>query len=221
MVAGFRAFMAEKLGLTAAQQDEFAARLDTNLARQAEQLADGTCRVPFEFTVEPLPGNRNRLWLHSGSQSTIVYEGDLDACSTWAIGFLIQIGLTIYSVYSFHVNLDAVGAGVRNYLGGRLDRDLVPALRQAFAQGCSAQGVYNAMNVLWDFGLLTGMMKFLWQACTDSVSILTVVGLGMRLGLLFSPLAPLEVALFVVELVNSMVSLVNAWKDPNNCWKSA
>ncbi|MET4259199.1 hypothetical protein ABIC09_004152 [Bradyrhizobium sp. S3.12.5] len=221
MVAEFRAFMTERLGLAPEQQEEFAARFQANLALRAEQLASGTYRVPFQFSVEPLAGDRSRLWLHADGESTIIYEGEFDACTTWAIQFIISLGLTLYSVFSFSMNISKVAAGLTNYLAQRINTiGLVPQLRVVFNKGTTPTTVYNALELLWDYGLLTGTMKFLWQATSASVSWWTIGSIAVRIGLLFSPFAPLEVAVFITELAKSIIDVRAAWNDPNNCWKS-
>jgi hypothetical protein len=177
--------------------------------------------VPFQFSVAPLAGNQSRLWLHADGESTVIYEGEFDPCTTWAITFIISLGLTIYSEFSFSMNVSKVSVGLTNFLGQRINTiGLVLQLRVVFNSGISATTVYNALNLLWDYGLLTGMMKFLWQATTSSVSWWTIGSIAVRIGLLFSPFAPLEIAVFIAELGNSIVDVRNIWNDPNNCWKS-
>jgi hypothetical protein len=222
MVSDFRSFMTEDLGLTPEQQEPYAARMRENLARVEQELRDGTHRTPFEIFVERVDDHTHRLILVSGGERVIAYEGELDECTLWAIGFLVQIASTIYAVFGFTVNLSLVRQGLTNYLGQRINTiGLVPQVRAVFSGGVSPAAVYKALKVLHEYGLVTGMGKFLWQAVTQTISYWTIFSLSMRIVLLFSPYAPLEIALFTAELAMSLVGVRTAWNDkPPGCWSS-
>lgn len=219
----FREFMASELGLGDAQRDEFAAMMDEQLATLAQQLADGTARVPHEVTTEPLDGGGVRVTLHLDGESIVIYEGVLDACTTWAIWFVIYVAMALWTAFGFALNTSKVAAGMVTYLGTRINTiGLLPQLRALFPgnQLPSPTAVYQAMKLLWEYGLLTGLAKFLWQAVTLSLDFWTVLTVGTRIALLFSPWAPAEIALFIVNLARGVLTVVNWWNNPDNCWKS-
>lgn len=221
MVSEFAAFMSAELGLSDQQQQPFIERMDVNLRRLADDLAAGTARVDHHISTEVGSDGVSRLRLHIDGQSAIIYEGDLDECTVWAIKFIIAVGLALYSVFGFTVNLSRVSAKLTNYLGQRVNTiGLLPQLKAVFSGGVSPTSVYKGLLLLWEYGLLTGIMKLLWQAVTVSVSIWTVISLGGRLILLFSPYAPLEIALFITELALALVGVYQVWNEPANCWKS-
>lgn len=219
--AEFRAFLADQLGLSAQEQAEFTAKLEENLAHGARAVEEGTARVPYHTTFEHLDNGDIRVLLHGPEGTSVMFEGVMTDCTAWVIQFIIAVGSTIWTVFGFYLNLSRVSQGLTNYLGQRINNiGLLPQLQAVFNSGVSPTSVYNALNLLYSFGLLTGMAKFFWQAVTSSISIWTIVSLGGRLVLLFSPFAPLEIALFITELGLALVNVYNVWNDPANCWKS-
>jgi hypothetical protein len=221
-VAEFRAFLANELGLGEQEQAEFTEKLEANLAHSARALEEGTARVPYRTSVEHLDNGDVRVLLHGPDGTSVMFEGEMTDCTAWVIQFIIAVGSTVWTVFGFYLNLNSVSQGLTNYLGQRINNiGLLPQLQAVFNSGVSPTAVYSSLKLLYSFGLLTGMAKFFWQAVTNSISIWTIVSLGGRLVLLFSPFAPLEIALFITELSLALVNVYNVWNDPANCWKSA
>lgn len=211
---------ARKLGLSGAQLDYVTKRFRDNLQRGADDVRAGRMIAPLRVRTEDR-GNERALIFENGSESVEIPCGTLDPCTTWAIGFLIALGGTLWSVLGFSLNLSKVQAGLTNFLSMRINNiGLVPQLRVVFNSGLSANAVYNALSVLYEFGLLIPMGKMLWQAVKNSISIFTILSVGARIVLLFGPFAPLEIAVFVTELGYSLYTLYTTWNDPNNCWKT-
>ncbi|WP_306750638.1 LamG domain-containing protein [Saccharothrix yanglingensis] len=200
--------------------DELADRLRHNLDEVAAQVSAGTFRVPFDLTTERLPDGRTRVLLHAEGQTAVVHEGEFDPCTEWAIWFIIALGGAVYQVFGFGLNLSKVGAGLTNYLGMSLRTPgLVAGLRAAFAAGVTPTAVFDAMQLLWQLGLLMPLIRTLREAATASLTFWTVLSLGGRLLLLFGPSAPLEIALFITELGVAAYNVHNQWtKRPAGCW---
>ncbi|HEV2636443.1 MAG TPA: LamG-like jellyroll fold domain-containing protein [Actinocrinis sp.] len=161
-------------------------------------------------------------WTAATGAAVIYLDGVQSSTGTMPIGSTSTVGAPLIGAGASTQSALPVSQGLTNYLGQRINNiGLLPQLEALFTNGVSPTAVYQALQVLNAFGLLTGMAKFFWQAVTNSYSIWTVVSLAGRLVLLFSPFAPLEIALFITELSLALVNVYNVWNDPANCWKTA
>jgi uncharacterized protein YbjQ (UPF0145 family) len=220
LVEDYRGFVAG-LGVNAGQAGELEARFTANLERARASARAGTYRAPLRATAWRQDG-RSFITLESGGERVDVAVDALDPCTTWVITFLIAIGGALFSALGFTLSLNKVSAGMTTLLGTRINSiGLLPQLSAVFQRGVTASAMWKSMKLLYQFKLLFPMAKLLWQGVQGSVSIWTIFSVGGRLLLLMGPSAPLEVALFVAELGNSIYAVATTWgQRPAGCLSS-
>ena len=224
MLEEFRRFMTETLGIAADAQDFYAQRMKDNLERAASDLAAGTYRRTHYYTTARRPDGSGTITLHTLGGSYVIYDGALDACTTWAIGFIWDILMAVTSVLGFAANNTATGAAFVSYLSSKITPLLGP-LQAVFSRvgpsGPTVTMIWNLIKVLWDADLLSPLLSFVWEALAQSISWWTVTRIGAKIALWFSPWGPAEVALFLAELAADLLGLVDDWNNqPANCWSS-
>jgi hypothetical protein len=221
LVEDYRGFVAG-LGVDAERAAELERRFTANLERARADARAGTYRAPLRATAWQREG-QSFITLEAGGERVDVAAEGLDPCTTWAVTFLITIGGALFSALGFTLSLNKVSAGLTTLLGTRINSiGLLPQLSAVFQGGVTASTIWKSLQLLYEFKLLFPMAKLLWQGVQASVSIWTVLSVGGRLLLLLGPSAPLEVALFVAELGNSVYSVATQWNQrPAGCLSSS
>ncbi len=123
MVKDYRELIDEQLGIVGDQQAQLAAGLEQKLARLYEELLEGTHRIPFEVDIEQWDGV-SIMTLRTEDGSTVVYEGLADAaCVLWTATLIAQVGMSIFTVYGFTINVNQYVSGLTNLLQQPLPDD--------------------------------------------------------------------------------------------------
>ncbi len=225
MLAEFRLFMTEKLHIPAERQDFYATRMEENLTRAANDLAAGTYRRTHYYTTERRPDGTGMMTLHTPGGSYVIYDGALDPCTTWVLGFIWDILMVVASVLGFAAKNTQAGAAFVGYLTAKIN-PILTSLKNCFSgvgpSGPTVTMIWNLIKVLWEADLLSPLLSFVWEALSQSISWWTITRIVAKIALWFSPWGPAEVALFLAELAYDLVGLVDDWNDqPSNCWSSS
>ncbi len=218
MVEDYRELIGEQLGIVGEQRAQLAARLEQKLARLHEQLLDGTHRIPFEVNVEERDGI-SVMTLRAEDGATVIYQGPADAaCILWTATLIAQVGMSIFTVYGFTVNVNQYVAGLTNLLQQPLQTiGLGRQLMAVFNGGVTPTSIWRALMLLREYKLMGSIVSIAWQGL--SASIWTYLALAGRIALLFSPYAPLEAAIFIAELYVATSAIIAQWnKRPQGCW---
>lgn len=218
MVKDYRELIGEQLGIVGDQQAQLAAGLEQKLARLYEELLEGTHRIPFEVDIEQWDGV-SIMTLRTEDGSTVVYEGLADAaCVLWTATLIAQVGMSIFTVYGFTINVNQYVSGLTNLLQQPLQTiGLGRQLVAVFSSGVTPTSIWLALKLLREYKLLGSIVSVAWQGL--SASIWTYLALAGRIALLFSPWAPLEAAIFIAELYVATAAIIAQWnKRPAGCW---
>jgi len=194
--------------LTAEQRAFFAGHHSASLARGEEEHRAGTSPGLGQIRIDPRPGGGTRVVRVSAQGEELILDTDLDPCTTWRLTLLANIVGALWLALGVKLNFAKFLNGMTTFLGTRINAiGVMPQLVALFANGVSGRAIYNSLWLLHEYSLLTPLAKLSYQVFTTSVGWWTILSLGMRIALLMSPSAPVELLWFVAQLAYSAYTI--------------
>jgi Concanavalin A-like lectin/glucanases superfamily len=174
-----------------------------NLARGIEDAAGGTHRTTFSVQTQ------------AAGQPELA----LSPCTFWIIQLIAAIMGALMVAFGFVLNAQKWLNGFTTFLGTRINSiGLAPQLVATFNNGVTANAIFGALRLLQEYSLLMPLLRLSRQLLTSSVGLFTILSVGARIALIFSPAAPLEAAWLVAQLAYSISMVVTViQKRPANC----
>ena len=216
---------ADSEGFTAAVEAQFAAFLEsftlgdeqrtyfrelhaTRLHEGRSDFLAGTSdmgRVRIDVLAE---GKARMTYLHPDGTEEIISDGLFDECTLWCIELVTAIVGALWLALGLAFNYSKFLNGMTNFFGTRINSiGIMPQLVAAFGNGVTGQSIYTGLKLLFEYSLLTSIAKLSGQLIFSSLSWWTLLSLGMRIVLLMSPTAVLEILWLVAQLAYSIYSI--------------
>jgi hypothetical protein len=205
------------LALTDRQREAFLAQFrDKIRGGQGEFLAGrmgGRCRI------DRLGNGINRLMYIDHEGEHMVYEGNLSPCVLWCITLIAEILGALLTAFGFAITWTKYLNGFTTFLGTRINNiGIMPQLVALLNAGISANTIYKTMKLLHEFSLLIPLARLSWGLLTKAVSWWTIISVGARILLCFTPIAALEIAWLVAQLAYSVYRIITVWHErPQGC----
>jgi hypothetical protein len=205
--------------LSALQRATFRAQFEAKLRQGQMDFVSGRLKNHLQCRIDQLPNGVNRLVHLAADGEHVVYEGALSDCQLWCIQLVAAVLAALYTAFGFALNYSKWLNGFTTFFGTRINSiGIMPQLAALFRNGVSANNIQQAVQLLQEYSLLVPLAKLSWSLLSASVSWWTVLSVGMRILLIVSPAAPLEVAWFVAQLAYSIYAIQQVVSArPGNC----
>ncbi|NIG56180.1 LamG domain-containing protein [Chitinophaga sp. Cy-1792] len=188
-------------------------RLDAMKSLAISNLQSSSSTNAMRFSIETGDNAMKRLRLHhADGQSEIVYEAQISDCTMALIMLITQLIGGLVTAFGLVYESSSFAKGMTSYLGSRINTiGLGPQLTAIFSGGTvSITKIFNALKLLREYSLLVPLAKFSWQLLSNSLSWWTVISLGARIVLIFSPAGPAEAVWFAAQLAKSLYDITSA-----------
>ncbi|KVO02068.1 hypothetical protein WK59_06575 [Burkholderia ubonensis] len=196
------------LPLSADQRAAFKSQFDAKLRQGQTDFLAGKLQNHMQCRIDALPNGVNRLVHLAADGEHIVYEGTLSQCTLWCIQLVAAIVGALFTALGFALNYSKWLNGFTTFLGTRINSvGIMPQLAALFNNGVTSTGIYQAIKLLQEYSLLVPLAKLSWGLLSSAVSWWTILSVGIRILLIVSPAAPLEIAWFVAQLAYSIYSI--------------
>ncbi|HEX8527664.1 LamG domain-containing protein [Allosphingosinicella sp.] len=206
--------------ITEAQRSYFAGLFATRLREGHRDVLNGTHPALLNCRIESLSGGGSRL-VHIAADGTEIelFRGDVDPCAMWFAQLVIAVVCALQAAYGLAVSAQTFfqqGAGA--FLGTRV-LPIMPRLAAIFQGGVTPQAIWAAILLLNKYQLLMPLLTLSYQTVLAALSWWTILSLGVRVLLVMSPSAPLEILWLVAQLAYSIVAVQTAYTTgrPDNC----
>jgi hypothetical protein len=202
-----------KIQLPNEQQAALTALFQSNLEQAITDIQQGNYKNAFYITVEEGGNGIRRLRLHAEGTSEIVYEAQMSACTSAVIALIVTLLGAFVTAFGFIFNSTSFATGLTTFLGTRINSiGLTTQLIAVFNGTITVTSIYKALLLLHEFSLLLPLAKLSWQLLSSSLSWWSVVSLGVRIILIFSPAAGAELAWYVAQLAYSLYSVIKSFQ---------
>ena len=218
----FESFM-DGFDLTDAQRSYFQSLFATRLREGHRDVLNGTHPALLNCRIDPLPDGRARVVQIAPDGTEVeLFVGDLDACTLWCIQLIAAIVAALWAAFGFTVSAQSyMQGGAQAFLGTRIGGmgTFLPRLAQLFQNGVTAQSIRAAIALFHEYQLLMPLVTLSYQTVLATLSWWTILSLGVRVLLLMSPSAPLELLWLVAQLAYSVAAVQTAYTTgrPANC----
>jgi hypothetical protein len=205
--------------LTAVQRTALRAQFERKLrAGQVDFLANQP-NIGVNCRIERCANGHNRLIHIHEDGETVVYEGELSACVLWCISLIVAVVGALFTALGLACNYTRFLSGYTTFLGTRINSiGLMPQLTALFSGGVTASKIFTSLKLLHEYSLLIPLVKLSWGLLSQSVTWWTVLSVGVRLLLMLSPCAPLEVLWLIAQLAYSVYSIYTIVQQrPQGC----
>ena len=217
--AEFATFM-DGFALTDAQRAFFRDLYATRLREGQRDLLAGVTADMARVRIDARPqGGSRMIYVHPDGAEEILYDGVFDACTLWCIELIVAIVGALWLALGLAYNYSSFLKGMTNFFGTRINAiGIMPQLTALFRNGVSSKAIYAALKLLHEYSLLTSIAKLSYQLIFSSLSWWTILSLGMRIVLLMSPTAALEILWLIAQLAYSIYSINQILgQRPPNC----
>lgn len=159
--------------------------------------------------IDDLGGGLARMtYVHPDGTEEVISDGDFDACTLWCIQLVVAIVGALWLALGLAFNYPKFLAGMTTFFGTRINTiGIMPQLTAAFRNGVTSQGIYTTLKLLFEYSLLTSIAKLSYQLVFSALSWWTILSLAMRIVLLMSPTAVLEILWLITQLAYSIYSI--------------
>jgi hypothetical protein len=137
----------------------------------------------------------------------------MSACTSAVIALIVTLLGAFVTAFGFIFNSTSFATGLTTFLGTRINSiGLTTQLIAVFNGTITVTSIYKALLLLHEFSLLLPLAKLSWQLLSSSLSWWSVVSLGVRILLIFSPAAGAELAWYVAQLAYSLYSVMASFQ---------
>ncbi|MCW3845687.1 LamG domain-containing protein [Sphingomonas sp. LB-2] len=203
------------------EQRNFFRNLHSERLRQGrEDFLNGVMADFNRVRIDVLDAGGARMtFVHADGTEEVISDGLFDACTLWCIQLLVAIVGALWLALGLAFNYSRFLQGMTNFFGTRINSiGIMPQLIATFRNGVTGQGIYTCLKLLYEYSLLTSIAKLSYQLIFSSLSWWTILSLAMRIVLLMSPTAVLEILWLVAQLAYSIYSIVQLLQQrPPGC----
>lgn len=159
--------------------------------------------------IETIDGGLARMtYLHPDGTTEVISEAEFDACTLWCIQLVVAVVGALWLALGLAFNYPRFLTGMTNFFGTRINTiGFMPQFTALFNNGVTSQGIYAALKLLHEYSLLTSIAKLSYQLVFSALSWWTILSIGIRIVLLMSPAAALEILWLIAQLAYSIYSI--------------